>query len=268
MIKSFYGLTHNPFDKHHTSEKNFFQSRDFQEMTARLDYIKNTRGIGVFTAPPGFGKTFTLRCFAKNLNPNLFRVAYICLTTVSVVDFYRQFCAELHIEISSKKSDMFRSIQEHLYTQFKEKRRPLLLVVDEAHELDPRILKDIKMIMNHHFDSLNCFTLLLVGEPHLNHILQKSIHEALRQRINIHYAFEGLSQQETADYILHKISGAGGAVSMIADTIPNAVYGASQGNPRLVDNVMSDALTIGAQLEKSVIDTDTILAAVNNLALI
>ena len=64
MFKPFYGLTFNPFDKS-LPENHAFESRDFKQMLSRLDYLKNTRGIGLFTAPPGMGKTFALRCFAK-----------------------------------------------------------------------------------------------------------------------------------------------------------------------------------------------------------
>ena len=65
MFKSFYGLTKNPFDKQSFSEKEAFISKDFKEATSRLGYLKNIRGVGVFTAAPGFGKTYALRCFAK-----------------------------------------------------------------------------------------------------------------------------------------------------------------------------------------------------------
>lgn len=92
MYTDFYGLSFNPFDKQMVKEKDAFESEDFREMTARLEYLKEIRGIGAFTASPGMGKTFALRCFAKGLNPNLYQCAYLCLSTVSVQEFYRQLC--------------------------------------------------------------------------------------------------------------------------------------------------------------------------------
>ena len=68
MYTDFYGLSFNPFDKQMVKEKDAFESEDFREMTARLEYLKEIRGIGVFTASPGMGKTFALRCFAKGLS--------------------------------------------------------------------------------------------------------------------------------------------------------------------------------------------------------
>lgn len=61
------------------------------------------------------------------------------------------------------------------------------------------------MIMNHSCDSLNCFTLILAGEPYLNNVLKKPVHEALKQRITVHYNFEGITDNEVSDYIFHKI---------------------------------------------------------------
>jgi type II secretory pathway predicted ATPase ExeA len=268
MFKSFYGFNLNPFDKHYLSDKDVFLSHDHQETVSRLNYLKEVRGIGVFTAKAGLGKSLALRCFAKSLNPNLYQPEYICLSTVSVTEFYGQLCHVLKVETSGKKSVMFRSIQERLYYLCKEKRTPLILIIDEAQELSTVILKDLKMIMNYDYDSYNCLSLALVGEPHLNHTLQKPVHEALRQRISVHYNYEGLSVQETESYLAHKFRLASATDKILGDGVLQAIYGYTTGNPRLIDTLMIEALTLGAQLEKPVIDTDILLSAVGNMSLI
>ncbi len=264
MFRSYYGLAFNPFDKQMSSEKDRFLSKDISQMLSRLDYLKDTRGIGLFTARPGMGKSFALRCFAKSLNPNLYHMEYLCLSTVSVMEFYRQFCFCLGIESKGGKTGMFRAIQEQVIYLYREKKQPLLLAIDEAQYLSTGILEDIKMLMNYGYDSLNCFTLILCGEPHLNNTLCKPVHEALRQRVTVHYNFSGLSDSEVGQYILHKIACAGGASSIIDHAALSAVHSHSQGSPRLVDNLMTNALTLGAQMEKNVIDTEVILASVSS----
>jgi len=267
MFKDFYGFSKNPFDKQSLSVKDAFPSKDHKEMTSRLAYLNNIRGIGIFTSAPGYGKTYALRCFTQSLDRNLHESAYICLSTINVTEFYRQFCAALGIDAAYGKPAMFRAIQDRLFHLFKEKRKPFMLVCDEAHEYSTAILKDIKMIMNCDFDSLNCFTLALVGEPHLNRTLEKSVHEALQQRIAIHYSFSGLSDTETEQYLLHKLRIADAAESILGvGTLP-AFIGFARGCPRLLDNLMNEALLLGAQLEKPTLDTDIIMAAANNLAL-
>lgn len=264
MFNDHYALAFNPFDKQQVKECDRFESQDFKEMSSRLDYLKDTRGIGLFTASPGMGKTYCLRCFAKELNPNLYNFIYICLSTVSVAEFYRQLCYSLGISTKGGKPGMFKSIQEQVSYLYKEKRQPLMLAVDEAQYLGTGILDDIKMLMNYGYDSINCFTLILCGEPHLNATLRKPVHEALRQRITVHYNYKGLSDNETMEYIIHKLCSAGSSKAIIDDAALSAIAGHSHGNPRTIDNIMSDAIVIGAQQNKKCIDTETILAAVGN----
>lgn len=233
-------------------------------MTSRLEYLKDTRGIGLFTAGPGMGKSYCLRCFAKSLNPNLNHMEYLCLSTVSVSDFYKELCSILGVSDRGGKTGMFKSIQEQIYYLYHEKRQPLLLAIDEAQYLSQGIFNDIKMLMNYGYDSINCFTLILCGEPHLNSLLRKPVNEALRQRITVHYNYEGLTDEESAQYLLHKIESAGGSKTIIEESALSAVIGQGHGNPRILDNIMNSALMLGAQTEKKVIDTEVILAATDS----
>lgn len=267
MFTDYYGLSFNPFDKQCIRERDAFLSHDHRQTLSRLDYLKTVRGIGVFTARPGMGKTYALRCFMNSLNPNQYQTAYIRLSTVSVTEFYRQLCDLLGLEACGSKVQMFRSIQERVYYLYKEKKQPLVLAVDEAQYLNYNILRDLKMLLNHSYDSLNCFSLILVGEPYLNHILEKQVHEALRQRVTVHYNYEGLLDQEIPDYLRHKLELAGGSFTIMGKDAVSAVHGYSEGNPRKIDNLMTDALTIGAQQDKRTIDSEVILAAANNQTL-
>lgn len=236
-------------------------------MMGRLDYLKNIRGIGLFTAGAGMGKTFALRCFSKMLNPNLYQMSYICLSTVSVSEFYRQFCIELGLEPNTKKTIMFHSIQERVYSLLKEKRKTFILAIDESQYLNTSILRDLKMLMNADFDSLDCFVLALIGQSHLNNILEKPVHEALKQRIVVHYNYEGLSVEEATSYTYSRIDAAGGAHSIIDEAAVHAVANFCQGTPRIINAVMTNALILGCQLKKTSIDTEIILSACNGLSL-
>ena len=264
MYNSYYSLAFNPFDKQQVKENDAFVSRDYAEMTSRLNYLKDTRGIGVFTSSPGRGKSFCLRCFARSLNPNLYHMEYIPLSTITVAEFYKELCTILGVSDKGGKPGRFRSIQEQIYYLYHEKRQPLLLAIDEAQFLSTSILNDIKMLMNQKYDSVNCFTLILCGESYLNHTLSKQIHESLRQRITVHYDFQGLSDEEAVEYIIHKLQSAGSSKAVIEEAALMAVAGHAHGNPRMIDSIMTDALNIGAQTDKKRIDADVIMAAVSN----
>jgi general secretion pathway protein A len=266
VYKHFYGLTFNPFDKS-APVKDAFQSKDHLEMQNRLSFLKSSRGIGLFTASSGMGKTYALRCFADSLNPNLCQMSYTCLSTISVTEFYRQLCMQLGLEPSGRKTEMFKAIQDRVRYLIKEKHKTLLVAVDECQYLSTAILRDFKLLMNQDYDSMDCFALIMVGLPHMNAILEKPVHEALKQRIVVHYNYCGLSSEETAEYIYSRIEAAGGARSIIDEAAVHAVAGYCQGTPRIINSIMTNALMLGTQLKKQSIDSETILAASNSLAL-
>ncbi len=203
-------------------------------MIDRLNYLQKTRGIGLFTAsPPGMGKTYALRCFAESLNPNLAELSYVCLSTVSINEFYRQLCLLLGLEPSSRKADMFKAIQERVRYLLKEKRKTILIAIDECQYLDTKVLRDLKMLTNQDYDSVDCFALILVGlPPHVNSVLAKPVHEALAQRVVVHYNYRGgLTKEETTDYVYSRIEAASGARSIIDDAAIHAIAGYSNGTP-------------------------------------
>ena len=105
------------------------------------------------------------------------------------------------------------------------------------------------------------------AEPYFNKTLEKPVNEALRQRIVVHYNFSGLNPDELNAYVIHKIKLAGGSESIIRADALSALNGYCSGNVRTVDNVMSTALTLGAQLDRQTIDADIIMAAINEITL-
>lgn len=259
---SFYGLTFDPFDKEQLKVSDCFHSADFDEALSRLNYIKDARGIGVLTAGSGMGKSYTIRCFIDSLNANLYDFRYICMSTVSVMDFYHQLCDTLGMEASGRKSAMFKMIQTQI-TSMRNSGRTLILFIDEAQFLKQSILDDIRLLMNFEIDSRNCFTLILSGEKSLNMRLNTPVNEALRQRILTHYVFNGLTEEESAKYVLYKLQRAGGSKELINDAALSAVSAKALGCPRLIDQLMTVAMMIGSQNNKVVIDAETIEAAVD-----
>ena len=109
---TFYGMRMNPFDKELPS-RDAYKTLDMEQTQGRLNHLKDHPGLGLFTAAPGQGKTFSLRYFSDGLNPNQVKFYYICLSTVSATEFYRQLCVKLGLEVSYKKTVMFQRIQEY-----------------------------------------------------------------------------------------------------------------------------------------------------------
>lgn len=267
MYKTFYGLEFNPFDKS-LDTKYHFKSNDFNQAISRLEYIKNIKGIGLFTGVSGLGKTYALRHFVSTLSPSLFKVVYINISTLTVIEFYRALCLGLGIEPSSKKITMFRQIQETLMYLSKEKKVTPVIIVDEAQYLKTDILNDIKMLLNFDMDSKNYVTLILAGQPILNNILTKNIHEPLRQRITINYCFSGITKDEVDDYITSRLAKVNVHHEIFSKGAIEAIYGCSNGSIRKLNNLLENCLIIGSQFKKSIIDTEIVMNAHNEVEII
>lgn len=266
MYKQYYGMEMNPFDKD-IRTKNAYITQDMKAMQGRLEHLKEHPGIGLFTAGPGQGKTFALRCFAEKLNPNITKFYYICLSTVTTTEFYRQMCSVLGLETSFNKSSMFRTIQEYFESMSCNKKIHCMVCLDEAQYLNSDILRDLKMLCNFSMDSKNCFSLLLLGQPTLTNIMMRQPNEALRQRITVNYNYEGLGEEEALSYISNRLELSGTTGRIIDDNAAVAAYGACGGSVRKLNLIMTKALLIGAQNDKANIDTDIILSAVNDIEL-
>ena len=191
MFLSFYGMEFNPFDKD-IDTKCAFETEDLKIMNNRLEYLKEHPGIALFTGNPGMGKTFGIRNFMSSLNSNLFKSVYISLSSVTVLEFYKELAYALGIEPAYRKVDIFKQIQEAILN-FVNKKIKVIICVDEAQYLKTDILNDLKMLLNFEMDSKNYVTLILTGQQILNSLLNRNVHEALRQRITVSYNFTGLS---------------------------------------------------------------------------
>jgi type II secretory pathway predicted ATPase ExeA len=264
MYRQRYQLTHDPFDKS-IKTKDAFMSNDFKECSARLEFLSKTRGLALVTAAPGYGKTFALRAFADRQNASLVKVIYLCMSTLSAMEFYRQLCHALGLESQFRKADMFRDLQTNLDYLFMVKKIHCIIVIDEAQYLNTSILRDLKMLMNFNFDSADRFSLVLSGQPMLADMLSRQIHEALRQRIIVNYEFAGITATEAADYARRMLTLAGGSSALFDEAALHAAYNCSNSSIRVFGHVLSKALIIGAQNDADTIGTEMVMAAANEM---
>ena len=266
MYLSYYGLEFNPFDK--TIETKYaFETEDYKILKNRLNYIKDNKTMALITGNPGMGKTFAIRSFFNELNKNLYKVIYICMSTVTTFEFYKQLCYELGIEPPHKKIDMFKEIQEQILTLSKDRNINIIIILDEAQYLKTEILNDLKLLLNFDLDSKNYVSLILVGQPILNNILKRNIFEALNQRITVSYNMIGVNKKELKEYIDSRIGIAHGNNRIFNEQAIEAIFNACNGSIRVANNIITKSFIIGKTKDSQTIDSDIILESVNELAL-
>ena len=253
----FYGLAFNPFEKG-IDVKHIFESHDFKQFSSRMEYFKSTKGFACIFGEPGSGKTTSLRAFTAKLNPQLFKLVYLPLSTVTVQDFYRHLAVGLGLEPRFRKVDLFHQIQEQIAKSFLQKSLTTLVIIDEAQFIRHEILNDLRLLFNFQMDSQNYAMLLLLGQPVLLNQLFLQIHAAFRQRIVIHFSFKGLAKDELQLYLTALLKAAGVAEPIFTPDAVEAIFAFSGGLPRKINSLAEKALLVGYQKQVRAIDADII----------
>jgi len=184
------------------------------------------------------------------------------------MEFYRSLALGLNLEPLYKKIDLFNSIQERLIFLAKDKKVTPVIITDEAQYLKTGIFNDIKLLLNFCMDSKDYAILILTGQPVLNDILSKNVHEALKQRIIINYNFEGISKCEIEEYISSRFKLCGVHEPIFNNNSIEAIYSCSNGSIRKLNTIIEKCLLIGAQKKVRAIDTEIVMAAQNETELV
>lgn len=246
MFRAFYSLASRPFEKEIKS-KDMFASASHQELLARLDYLREHRGIGLVVGEPGLGKTATLRAFATALNTSLYRVIYFQLATVTVNDFYRGLAFNLGLEPAFRKIDLFQQIQNVIFSMHSDKKVTPVIILDELQLANSHFLSDLHLLFNFVMDSENPFALVLCGLPQLSVKLSLGHHQVLSQRVIMRYRMQPLSREDCRAYIEHQMRLAGARFPIFTDSAVEAITTVSKGWPRLINNLATTSLVYGCQ---------------------
>jgi len=259
-------MSFNPFDKD-IDVKYLYETEDLKSIKSRLEYLKSNKGLGLFTGESGLGKTVAIRDFCCKLNPNLYKVMYISMSTITVLEFYKAIAYELGLEAKMRKIDIFKQIQEEVIRLVRDKKITPILIIDEAQYLKTDILNDLKILLNYEMDSKNYLTLILIGQPILISILNRNIHEAIRQRIIVSYSYSGLTKDEMNEYIDTRLLLCGSDKNIFNDNAREALFSGCNGIIRKLNSLIVKSLIIGCNKQVQAIDNNITLEAYNEISL-
>lgn len=264
MIKAYYSLKKYPFTKD-ISPDDIFISNTVAELQKRLEYIKEKRGIMLITGEPGVGKTLALRTFVSKLNENFYRFFYIPLSTVNVLDFYRQLCAQLGGEIPYRKTQLFATIQNTIIEYVDNYKKIPVILFDESHLFKNENFYELQIISNFSLDSVDPAIFILTGQSHLRERLLRPIHLSFNQRITLKFHLCPLNKDETKDYIEHHLKLSGASHDLFNQNAICVIYQVSAGVPRIINSLAVKSLTIGALEKKDCISEEEVYRASKEL---
>lgn len=260
MFEAFFGFKKSPFSLNPDPQQ-LFESAAWTHVRARLQFLVDHRGVGLFTGEVGSGKSTAARTLLSTLNPNLYKTIYLHWTSGSASDLLRLLARELDLEPARNRGDLVTQISETVLRLNKTKKQHPLLILDEAQLLRHEVLELLPLLLNYEMDSCQYLTLLLVGQPLLRRTLSLQIHEPLRQRVAVHYHLEGLSREELDAYVAHQLKTSGVKQPLFDDTARQALYQATKGILRKVNKLCLTALRLAATRKSNVVEEAIMLDA-------
>ncbi len=236
MYEAFYGLTSKPFQLN-PDPSFYFASKQHRRAKAYLEYgVQRNEGFIVITGEVGAGKTTIVRGLLDSLDPNKVVAANLVSTQLDAEDTLRMVGAAFGVSVKdASKSVLLMSLEAFLVTQTTQGKR-CLLIVDEAQNLTPRAVEELRMLSNFQFGKQALLQTFLVGQPEFREILQSPNMQQLRQRVTATCHIGPLDREETRGYIEHRLkcAGARGRPTFEAEAC-DVIFSASGGIPRRIN---------------------------------
>ncbi|MEM9401943.1 MAG: AAA family ATPase [Pseudomonadota bacterium] len=247
MYTSFFGLNEKPFSI--TPDPRYlFMSERHGEALAHLVYgVTESGGFIQLTGEVGTGKTTLVRTLLQNRLPDNADVAVVLNPQLSATEFLATIVEELGVEDSvdaSSLKSLTDALNRYLLDAYAEGRR-VILIVDEAQNLAPSVLEQVRLLTNLETSKQKLLQIILIGQPELRELLSRNDLRQLAQRITGRYHLEPLSRQETAAYVAHRMKVAGALTDVFEAAALREIFRLTQGVPRLV-NVICDRALLGS----------------------
>ena len=261
-LQAHYGFTRLPFGRG-LAPSQLFQARAHQEAVARLRWLIDQTGIGVLTGEVGAGKTVAARATVAALDSSRHTVVYLPNPMVGARGLHHHLVVALGSEPRFHRPALIAQTAQLLAAETDERRKHVVLVVDEAHLLDNDQLEQLRMLTNGDMDARSPLTLILLGQPTLRRRLKLGHFAALDQRIGLRATLDGLNLEDTAAYIRHHLALAGRNDTLFSDDAIAAIHATARGIPRAINNLCLQALTAAYAAGHGIVDDSAARAAID-----
>jgi type II secretory pathway predicted ATPase ExeA len=244
VYERFYKLSHPPFTL--TPDPAFlYRSRQHGRAISLLQYgVESGAGFCLLTGEVGAGKTLLVRNLMASLNGTVC-IGLISNTSRRMDRLLPWVCMAYGLQHEGRDdAALYQAFVDFTVEQYRQQRR-VVLIIDEAQNLDPSGLEEIRVLSNINADQHMVLQTLLVGQPELRDTLRQPALRQFAQRISVDYHLEGLTLADALLYVRHRLSIAGGSPQLISDEAVAMAHAASRGVPRLVNQLCDTALVYG-----------------------
>ena len=262
MYTKYFGLKKKPFSLIPDPEFLFLSPKHRKALSTLQYGLMSHAGITVITGEIGSGKTTLIRSMLGKIKEQC-TVGVITNTHSAFGDLLTWVLAAFNIVHDSKnKAERYQIFVKFVTEQSRKKRR-VVLIVDEAQNMEIETLEELRLLSNINVTQEVLLQLVLVGQPELVDKLNEPQLIQFAQRISIEYHLAPLNFEETEQYIDHRLQIAGNQNPIFKKSACAAIYYYTAGVPRLINNVCDLALVFAFANDDKEIGWKTIVEVIN-----
>ena len=267
MYEAYYGLKVKPFQLN-PDPSFYFDSKQHRRAKAYLEYgLHQNEGFIVVTGEIGAGKTTIVRGLLDSLDKEKVVAAQIVSTQLDADDILRMVAAAFGVRFKDMaKADLILALEAFL-VEIARRGKRCLLIVDEAQNLTPRAVEELRMLSNFQFESHALLQSFLVGQPEFRAIMLSPQMEQLRQRVIAACHIGPISSEEAREYINHRLACAGSqGEPQFDDDAYATIHRASGGIPRRINALCDRLLLLGFLTDRKSFGKDEVDEVVSELS--
>jgi len=257
MYEAYYNLTEKPFSILPDPEF-IYWGRAHSMAFAMLEYgIMNHAGFTVITGEIGCGKTTLIRHLLNRLDDNI-TVGLVTNTPKNSNELLQWIMMALNQPINYPSYvELYQNFEAFIISEYAKGRRTVI-IIDEAQNLEPETLEELRMFSNLNADKSQLLQLVLVGQPELKNILQRPELVQFAQRVSSDFHLRRLLLGEVIDYINHRLWVAGRQSVLFTEEACEVIAKTSNGIPRIINILCDTALIYGFSWEAPEITRDIV----------
>lgn len=253
MYEAFFGLKGKPFQLN-PDPYFLYASRVHKSALAYLRYgLYQGEGFIMITGEIGAGKTTLIRSILEQIDTKEIIAAQLVSTQLDADNLLRAVATAFGVPSTAEhKAHLLAELERFLTALVPEKKRAVL-IVDEAQNLSPRAVEELRMLSNFQVGDRALLQSILVGQPELREVMRSSRMKQLRQRVIASYHLGPMDREETKGYVEHRLARVGwvGDPQFTPDAM-DEIFKASEGVPRRINTLCSRLLLSGYLEEKHV----------------